>query len=386
MRNHIRLALLLAALATTTGLAAQLGPDAGGYTATDETGYSFINIASSGVRTLAATDDETASATIGFPFLLYGQSYSTVCVSSNGMLTFGGCVADAFANQDLTATPTPGNLPIVAPFWTDLTFLQPNADAVYFETLGTAPARQFIVQWNSAFPQNAPQPVTFQAVLYEGTNQIRFQYETLDAGAGDPSTNGGASTVGVCTPNGRTDGRCLQWSYAVPVLKDRLAILFSPAAPNPTEGRDGEMRGTGTLKTDRTYAFDFVALQEGNPGAELTKLALRVEEILPKGSQAKPRIDRFTARSTTAGTFSPDPALPGPGGAPRPQIDTVLLSGVGTWNNASGYRYEVLATDDAGPPHLESIRIRVWDPSNTPVVDVEGAVASGSIRSVRIPH
>lgn len=383
MTTKIRLVLLFVALGTTGLMATQLGPDAGGYSATDETSYSFINIASSGVRTLAGTDDDTAQAAIGFAFTFYGQSYSTVCVSSNGMLTFGGC-ADSFANQDLTATPTPGNLPIVAPFWTDLTFLQPNADAVYYETLGAAPSRQFIVQWNSAFPQNAAQPVTFQAVLYEGSNQIRFQYDTLDAGAGDPSTNGGASTVGVCTPNGRVDGRCLQWSFGVPVLTDRLAILFSPAT-NPTTGRPGEFRGTGqlTVANEALYAFDFYAIEQPAPNTAPVKVAIRVDEILDKKTalERKPRIDRFEARTATSMVFATDPAV-----TQGPQIDTVLITGVGTWNGVPNYRYEVLAIDEVGPPHREAIRMRIWDPSNNAVLDRGGTITKGFIHSLRIPH
>lgn len=386
MTMHIRLCLLGIALGTTGLLAAQIGPDAGGYTATDETTYGFINIAPSGVRTLASTDDETALAALGFSFSFYGQTYSSLCVSSNGMLSLGGC-ADSFANQDLTATPTPGNLPIIAPFWSDLTFLQPNADAVYYETLGTAPSRRFIVQWNSAFPQNAPQPVTLQAILYEGSNQIRFQYETLAAGAGDPNTNGGAATVGICTANGRTDGRCLQWSYAVPVLHDQLAILFTPSA-NPTTAAPANMRGTGSLRgTTKNYAFDFIALAQTATAPEQLKFALRVDEQRDRKLTytTPPVTDRFSARTYTVLTFSDDPALPGPGGSPRPMVDTVLFHGFGTWNGIPGYRYEVLATDDAGPPHVETIRIRIWDPSNGPVIDAEGTI-SGSIRSARIPH
>jgi hypothetical protein len=208
--------------------AAVVGPDAFGYTATDETAYSFVDISHSGIRALAGTDDATAIAGIGFPFLFYGQSYTAACISSNGFLTFNGC-SDAFANQDLSVTKTPGNLPLVAPYWSDLTFLRPNADAVYYQTLGAAPGRQFVVQWNSAFPQNAPQAVTLQVILYEGTNEIRFQYAKVDVGAGDPNSNGGAATVGICNAGGQASKQCVPWSYNAPVLRGSMAILMKSA-------------------------------------------------------------------------------------------------------------------------------------------------------------
>ncbi len=192
MRKASRVCLVMVLLGAPALFAAVVGPDAFGYTATDETPYSFVDISHSGVRTLAGTDDATAIANIGFTFSFYGQNYTTACISSNGYLTFNGC-SDAFANQDLSVTKTPGDLPLVAPYWSDLTFLRPNADAVYYQTLGAAPSRQFVVQWNSAFPQNAPQSVTLQAVLYEGLNEIRFQYAKVDVGAGDPNSNGGSA-------------------------------------------------------------------------------------------------------------------------------------------------------------------------------------------------
>ncbi|MEW6320625.1 MAG: hypothetical protein AB1635_06005 [Acidobacteriota bacterium] len=378
MITRARLSLFWVALATTGALASTLGPDAGGYTATDETAYSFVNIASTGVRTLAGTDDAALEVPIGFSFELYGQAHADVCISSNGLLSFGGCTTE-FANQDLTAVDAPNGLAVVAPYWTDLTFLRPTADAVYYETLGTAPNRQFVVQWNSAFPQTSAQPVTVQVVLHEGTNLIVFQYDKVDVGAGDPASNGGLSTVGICAAGGRAAGRCLQWSHAAPVIQGQGAIAYRP--PAPATGVPGAMHGQGFLRRNGArYQFTF-DVRERATGDERARFDLRVDPERGGG-----RGDRFRSRTVTSVQFSDDPTVQ-PGRNPRPMVDTVLFTGTGEWNGRPGYRYEVLASDEGEPGrHRESIRIRVWDASNAPVVDVAGVLDGGNVQSVRIRH
>ena len=73
--------------------AATKGPDAGGYTATDETVYSFVDIAgaSGGATLLAGTDDGTALLALPFGVRFYGRTYALACVSTNGAMYFGRC-------------------------------------------------------------------------------------------------------------------------------------------------------------------------------------------------------------------------------------------------------------------------------------------------------
>src|SRR5262245_40625877 len=123
-----RLSALTALLtwATIGGWAATKGPDAAGYTGTDDTVYSFVDISgeSGVVSLLAGADDRMATLTIPFAFRFYGQPYTLACVSSNGALYFvtSAAVCDGFtdfANADVTSTATPKNLPTVLPFWSD---------------------------------------------------------------------------------------------------------------------------------------------------------------------------------------------------------------------------------------------------------------------------
>ncbi len=225
------LAWLLAALAAPLAPAADLGPDAFGYKGPNKATYSFLNIAGSGSRILAGTDDDKATLNLGFSFLFYGTPYTSVCVSTNGLLSFGPCSnANDFANGDLTASSAPDNRPAIAVFWSDLTFDGSGADAIYYQTLGSPGSRQFVVTWNNVLPQNQPSPMTFQAILSEGANTILLQYQHVDTGSKDTG-NGAAATIGIRDTDGHKNGRVLQWSFHAPVLNDNLALQFTPGTP-----------------------------------------------------------------------------------------------------------------------------------------------------------
>jgi len=218
------------------------GPDSGSYTATDATVYSFIDPAGGGSApsVLTGTDDGGTLLTLPFSFQFYGQSYTSLCVSSNGIAyfvsansTFCGSAAQIvdFANTDPSSTAVPGDLPAIAPFWMDLRFDTAGAGAVYYQTVGTAPNRQFVIEWYNAFPRGTASPVTFEAILNEGTNNVVFQYQTANLG-GDAASNGGKATVGMRNTAGNTNGQEIEWSFDSAVLSNNYAILFT--APSGT--------------------------------------------------------------------------------------------------------------------------------------------------------
>jgi hypothetical protein len=182
--------------------------------------YNFVDIHTDGTAILKNTDDETQDGIgIGFTFTFFNQTYTTACIAMNGTIAFGGCVGDR-SNQDLTSGVLPNDYPVIAPLWTDL---WSGADSVYYETIGTAPSRQFVVQWNNVFLVGSTTPITFQAILYETSNKVLFQYKTI-AGAGKQAT------VGVRDTSGQMSGCRNQWSYDADVLTDSSAVLLTPAA------------------------------------------------------------------------------------------------------------------------------------------------------------
>jgi len=203
-----------------------IGPDAFGYRATDEVPFIFQDISGIGTRVLAGADDATTSAGLGFNFNFYGTNYNSVSWSPNGLMTFGGSNSQFF-NINLTTEAPSGNLPSIAVLWDDWQFFSPGTDASYFyTTMGAPGSRRFITQWNFAEGFfDSPSPVTFQSVLFEGTNDILFSY--LDVDSGDFRSFGGDATVGIRDTNGHLNGENLQWSFNSPVIRNRESICFS---------------------------------------------------------------------------------------------------------------------------------------------------------------
>ena len=225
-------AALALAVASAPAFATSIA--AGRYLATDSVPYSFVDISSSGTRVLNNQDNANSTATIGFTFNFYGTGYTTVGVSSNGLLTFGGTNTD-HANSDFTSASVSGNKASIGVFWDDLDFKTSNdasADAVYLQTSGAVGSRIFVIQWNRAshFPQSGVTftgEVTFEAILYEGTGDILLQYNDVSWSAAGYD-NGASATVGIRDVSGNTNGRTLQWSFNTGALSNSYAILFTP--------------------------------------------------------------------------------------------------------------------------------------------------------------
>jgi hypothetical protein len=207
------------------------GPDAFGYTLAPTTVFSFVQITNgSAARVLAFNDDADATANIGFSFNFYGTNYTTVSFSVNGLMSFN-VPSGEYSNVNLTATPPTNNQPTIAVLWDDWETQETWADAIYYKTSGTAPNRQFIVQWNKLVPVNGDgtNTVIFEARLFEGNNRILFSY--LDAVVSDESTAvaslGVGATVGIRDKNGQSNNRNLQWSFNQAVITNGLNLLFT---------------------------------------------------------------------------------------------------------------------------------------------------------------
>lgn len=172
--------------------------------------------ASDGVY-LEMGDDDYTSVAIGFPFQFYGITYSGLKISSNGYLTFG-YVGDEYVNQPIPMPGEPSNL--IAPFWDDL--VPSMGNGVFYKLIGTAPNRKFVVQWDDVFHYSTAEGITFQAILYEGTHEMVFQYR--DVNFGDPRyDNGNSATVGVENSSGKLG---TLYSYKSPCLSSAYALRF----------------------------------------------------------------------------------------------------------------------------------------------------------------
>lgn len=198
--------------------------------------------------------------------------------------------------------------------------------------------------------------------------------------------------VAVCAPAsgstfavGTTTVTCTAADAAGNTSSRSFGVTVSTVVTTP-----GHMRGEGSVRDDGTrYEFDF-DVEEGRRG-ERASFKLEVKDERGKGrgrerdNRRDDREDKFVARSVTSVVFSDDPT-DRPGRGRRPQVDSVLFSGTGTWNGVSGYTYQVFAEDRGEGRHRESVRITIRNSSGAIVAFVEGEVSGGSIRSARVKH
>lgn len=149
------------------------------------------------------TMGDDTSATLALPFAIGfgGGSFTTVYVSSNGLVSVSAANT-AYANVSLPAAAVDS---LVAPFWDDLVPQGNAASNVFWSLHGTAPYRELVIEWRNMarYSCDLALGVTVQAVFFESGPDILFNY--ADTIFGDTCTlaNGGSSaTIGVQTAAG----------------------------------------------------------------------------------------------------------------------------------------------------------------------------------------
>jgi hypothetical protein len=131
--------------------------------------------------------------------------------------------------------------------WRDLNAnrtLYPNA-AVQYQLLGSAPNRRFIAQWTNVpcYSNACGTPNTFQAVLYETSNQVEFRYQAVPAAAYSPQ-------AGFENADGSVGTNETQYIVSNTSAKFTFHILNSPCV-----GCRGDMNCDGQISFDDINAF-----------------------------------------------------------------------------------------------------------------------------------
>lgn len=109
---------------------------------------------------------------LGFNFNFEGNTYDRVNVYFNGFLLFGqaGSQKVGYSSAgNIASTSLPNN--VIALAWTDWD-LSKSPDAIRYETIGAAPNRKFVLQFNNAPEYAGTGMLTSQVVLSEGSNDI----------------------------------------------------------------------------------------------------------------------------------------------------------------------------------------------------------------------
>lgn len=225
-----------------------------GYYYDDMVPYNFEDISGTGTG-LGLALDHYAAVPLPFPFSFYCAEYSTIFVNDSGVINFAD-QNQTYANSCLPATI--GTLPtFVAPFWDDL--LSSSPGEVYYQVKGTSPNRRVIIQWDGVKLLGGSGDLTFQAILYETTNKILFQYQ--DVSTSDGSHLGAAATVGI---QGDSTSY-LEYSCNSASLANGLAILFTPygeiTTPSPSStGLDYDCHRNGVWNASQNdgnlYMYD----------------------------------------------------------------------------------------------------------------------------------
>ncbi|MEM2891803.1 MAG: hypothetical protein QXJ32_04790 [Thermoplasmata archaeon] len=194
--------------------------------------FDWVEINATGTKTdLRYYYEYRGPLPIGFDFAFYGNIYSEFYVTTNGYISFG--YGDwEYLNDPIPDSWYPNN--IIAAYWDRLS----NAyGSIYYETIGSYPTRQLVVEWENVTDYAGNHYMTFEIVLKE-TGDILIQYLKLDG------MDGSGATVGIEDEDGLVG---TQYSYNTPSLSDGLAILFTEGPMSIGPDRDGMGRPGDTV-------------------------------------------------------------------------------------------------------------------------------------------
>ncbi|SKA75996.1 hypothetical protein SAMN02745166_00106 [Prosthecobacter debontii] len=231
-------------------------------TGTDGFGYVFNKIPATAM-TLKETDPDVVNAgaslqgddvaqvvNLGFSFSFYENVYTNCSVSTNGLITFGGSSTRYTPDLTFPNANAPDNL--IAPFWTDLQ--TKAASKILYTTRGTTPNRVFILEFqNMAEYNNDSANVSFQVLLYEGSNAIEFQYKAFSGFSPSRSIGVGiedsAHINGIAVPFPTSFPTAYKFSRPVIVKVESNYIQPGSATPVPVGTPSiGLNPGIGTTK------------------------------------------------------------------------------------------------------------------------------------------
>src|SRR5258706_10011596 len=160
-----------------------------------------------GTFTSLTGNDVTANATIPFAVVIDGVSYTTVTISTNGWLEFGGNTQGTSDPANACLPTSKHTNPFLAFFWDDMRTIN---TAIRYGTVGTAPGRIFIVDADVEANFGSNHDVTMQVEIHEGSNLVTVKYDDTEAeSSGQTATigfqgaGGAAATARAITCNGK---------------------------------------------------------------------------------------------------------------------------------------------------------------------------------------
>jgi len=267
--------------------------NASGAATLGQVAYAWEEIRPSGTL-LPVVNGGNAEVTLPFNFKFDGQDYTSLYVNDDGLI--------AFASTYLTGTAVGNNYVLPCATCDPATFLavfpsdvnlspnsRPGTTGVWYKVLGGVPNRRVVVEWVLDWGGSSIDSYAiFQAILYEGTNRIKFQYNDVAfAIANAPWPTVGLQQDAVRAVDYTAPG------YPAPghLIKNYLAILFNPIYPSVTlnmvtrantgVAANTRITNTAALKIDHVLAqagqvenFSSSAYVTANPSANLSTSTL----------------------------------------------------------------------------------------------------------------
>jgi hypothetical protein len=208
------------------------GPDAFGYRYVDSVSpdtatYNWIELCGEPGATDGPTgDDASLSASWGWNFPFYGSTYTSVNVSTNGLMTFTG-TNTSWTNLCPFATGNP-TYPEIAPYWDD--FYASGSGGC--NQNGTAPwirwkdfGSYFVVQWDIPHLGETTSRFKLEAILYPD-GKIKMQYNTITT-----TTYPNSGSIGIDAPGANNGVEYLTCNLnTLPSGTTGLAVWFYPGA------------------------------------------------------------------------------------------------------------------------------------------------------------
>lgn len=194
---------------------------------------------------LVEDEEATGFIPIGFTFSYWGKDYTQCSISTNGWMSLKYTATEIYENNifHFPLTDYPSQTAHIdgclAPFFTDLDLIikndpdQPKGKIYYYQLGATPGSRQFIVQYNDMAFSGFDEPLgTFQVILFEGSNIIKYQYRylTIKDPKNEGTSRGGNAMIGIDEPD---SNGYIQYLYHEPKLDAPLAISFTPVESSP---------------------------------------------------------------------------------------------------------------------------------------------------------
>ncbi len=178
-------------------------------------------------------DDCTTEINLPFPVTVYGRTYMTASVGSNGNIQFASNNPNIYNPNCLPVVGSGVNPPFQSTLFayyddlrTDIRGVNCPTCGIFTQTLGVAPNRQFVVRWHTTFFGTDTDEAEFELLLTEGSGQLSVIY--------GPSANSGVN-ASAGTQFDAT--RFTQFSCDTATLTDGLRVNYDPtgcATPTPT--------------------------------------------------------------------------------------------------------------------------------------------------------